>query len=46
MNKLQHSNISRPTDGYNQGMQAVAVLRRIFDFLINFVNGAIAEARR
>ena len=46
MNKLQHSNISRTTDGYNQGMQTIAALRKLIDFVVNFINGALAEARR
>ena len=43
MNKLQ---TTKPSDGYNQGAALVVALKKIMEFVISFINGALAEARR
>tara|TARA_S200002703_G_scaffold61375_1_gene53291 strand:- start:719 stop:853 length:135 start_codon:yes stop_codon:yes gene_type:complete len=44
MNKLTKTN--RTNEGYDQGAALVVALRRILEFVVSFVNGAIAEAKR
>lgn len=44
MNKLTKTN--RTDNGFDQGAALVVALRRIMEFVISFVNGALAEARR
>ena len=44
MNKLTRT--SKTTDGFDQGAALVVALRKIMEFVVNFVNGALAEARR
>ena len=43
MNKLT---TTRTDNGYDQGAALVVALRKIFDFVVSFINGALAEARR
>ena len=43
MNKLQ---TTRTNEGYDQGAALVVALRKIVNFIVSFINGALAEARR
>ena len=43
MNKLT---TTRTDNGFDQGAALVIALRRIMEFIVSFVNGAIAEAKR
>ena len=44
MNKLQTTH--KTNQGYDQGAALVVAIRKIVEFLVSFVNGAIAEAKR
>ncbi len=43
MNKLQ---TTQTNQGYDQGAALVVAIKKLVEFIVSFVNGAIAEAKR